>query len=131
MASHTQVSSDVKVVNLAQHPGNFSGGKIKFFLSFWGLFSSDPFYVKFLLGDFLEFVGSPPSASPPHNLRFSPSDQLALDGTIQEFLDFNIVEPCYPTSGPCYYSPYFPVIKPDDSARFFLNRKKLNPHVQY
>ena len=131
MASIIQVSSDGKEVTLAQHPGNFSGGKIKYFISFWRQFSSDPFYVKFLLGDFLEFIDSPPSASPPPNLRLSPSDQLALDVTIQEFLDFNIVEPCYPTSDPCYYSPYFPVIKPDGTARFILDLSDFNPNVLY
>ena len=72
-------------VNLAQHPGNFSGGNIKYFISVWRQFSSDPFYDKFLLGDFLEFIDSPPTASPPPKLRLPPSDQLALDVAIKEF----------------------------------------------
>ena len=129
--SPVQVSSDGKEVCLAQHPGNFYGGKIKDFLTFWRQFSSDPFFEKFLMGDFLEFIDFPSCPCPPPNLRLSQSDQLALDRTIQEFIDCNIVEACLPTSGPCFYSPYFPVIKPDDSARFILNLKKLNPHVQY
>ena len=129
--SPVQVSSDGKVVCLAQHPDNFYGGKIKDFISFWRQFSFDPLFHKFLLGDFLAFIEFPSNPCPPPNLRLSPSDQLALDKTILGFLDCNVVEPCLPTSGPCYYSPYFPVIKPDNTARFILNLKKLNPHVQY
>ena len=116
---------------MAQHPGNFSGGKIRLFLPYWSKFSSDPFFVKFLQGDFLEFIVSPPCACPPPNLRLSPSDQFSLDETIREFLGFGVVEPCFPTSSPCYYSPYFPVIKPDGSARFILNLKDFNYNVQY
>ena len=125
------MSSDGKVVCLAQHPGNFYGGKIKDFLSFWRQFSSDPFFDKFLLGDFMEFIDAPPGASIPPNLRLPLSDQLALDRTVQEFLDCHIVEPCLPATGPCYYSPYFPVIKSDGSARFILNLKDFNRNVHY
>ena len=84
--SPVQVSSDGKEVCLAQHPGNFYGGKIKDFLSFWRQFSSDPFFEKFLMGDFLEFIEFPSCPCPPPNLRLSQSDQLALDRTIQNLL---------------------------------------------
>ena len=97
--SPVQVSSDGKEVGVAQHPGNFYGGKIKDFLSFWRQFSSDPFFVKFLLGDFFEFIDFPSCPCPPPNLRLSQSDQLALDRTIQEFIDCQIVQACLPTSG--------------------------------
>ena len=42
-----------------------------------------------------------------------------------------IVEPCAPVSGPVFYSNYFPVLKPDGSARFILNLAPLNVNIVY
>ena len=79
----------------------------------------------------MDLIDFPSCVCLPPNLRLSDSDQAALDKIVQEFLDHHIVEPCLPSSGPCYYSPYFPVIKSDGSARFILNLKDFNRSVQY
>ena len=131
MESRIQVSSDGKEVSLVHCPVNFQGGKIKGFISSWKRFSSDPLFHKFLHGDLLDFLTFPICEALPPPLRLSPSDQAALDATITDFLLHDIVEVCSPSTGPCYYSPYFPVIKPDGSARVILNLSNFNRHVVY
>ena len=118
-------------MSLLHSPDNFQGGKIKGFISRWQDFSSDPQFRRFLDGDFLDFIDVPSCPVLPPNLRLTPSDQAALDCTVNEFLLYNIVEICSPAVGPCYYSPYFPVIKPDGSARFILNLRDFNRSVEY
>ena len=64
-------------------------------------------------------------------MRLSLAEQEALDVTVQNFLRMYIVEPCAPVSGPVFYSNYFPVLKPDGSARFILNLAPLNVNIVY
>ena len=82
-------------------------------------------------GNYVEFIDSPPVCDMPRTLRLNQSDQVALDKTIESFLKFGIVELCLPISGPSFYSTYFPVIKPDGSARFILNLERFNLSIQY
>ena len=93
--------------------------------------SSDPLFLRYLNGDFLEFNSIPCCEVLPPNLKLAPSEQAALDCTINDFLLHDVVEVCSPTTGPCYYSPYFPIIKSDGSARFILNLRDFNLTVEY
>ena len=43
----------------------------------------------------------------------------------------SILEQCAPVSGPVFYSNYFPVMKPDGTARFILNLAPFNLHIVY
>ena len=131
VSSATQVSPDGVPVLLANRPDNFLGGKIRKFAALWATYSSDPQYIKFVMGNFIEFVDSPPLCSGPRTLRLGHLEQAALDCTIKEFIEFGIVEQCAPTSGPAFYSNYFPVMKPDGSARFILNLEQFNLSIQY
>ena len=125
------MSLDGVSIFLNNRPDNFRGGKINKFSHIWEGLSSDPQFLKFVHGDYVEFIDAPPLCAMPRTLRLNQSDQAALDKTVMDFLKFGIVELCHPVSGPSFYSTYFPVIKPDGSARFILNLECFNLSIQY
>ena len=125
------MSLDGVPILLHNRPDNFLGSKLFRFADLWVTFSSDPQFLSFVYGDFIEFIDSPPACDVPRTLRLGHSEQMALDLTIEEFLRSNIVERCAPISGPCFYSNYFPIMKPDGSARFILNLERFNLSIQY
>ena len=125
------MSLDGVPVVLRNRPDNFLGGKIHLYVDLWATFSSDPQFLSFLGGDFIEFIDSPPFCDSPRPLRLGMADQEALDLTIGNFIHMKIVEPCAPVSGPVFYSNYFPVMKPDGTARFILNLAPFNLNIVY
>ena len=97
----------------------------------WSSLTSDSFILKYVSGECLDFTDLPLQVAPPRPLSFKPSEQIALDLAVNKFLCHGIVEPCEPSSGLCFYSNIFPVLKKDGSARIILNLSDLNVHVEH
>ena len=83
--SALQVSLDGVSIFLNNRPDNFRGGKIKQFSHIWEGLSSDPQFLEFVHGDYVEFIDAPPLCAMPRTLRLNQSDQAALDNTVMDF----------------------------------------------
>ena len=126
-----QVSPVNLVCVLTNTKENFIGGKIFHAMHNWSSLTSDSFILKYVSGECLDFIELPLQVAPPRPLSFKPSEQIALDLAVNKFLCHGIVEPCEPSSGLCFYSNIFPVLKKDGSARIILNLSDLNVHVEH
>ena len=123
---------DVIKCDLVNTPSNFHGGKISQFLPLWLSLSTEKWFYFTLQGYIVNFTEIPVQLSRPRPLHFTTPHQLALDQSMQKFINQGVVERCSESiQGPCFYSNIFPVMKQDGSARIILDLSVLNKHVVY
>ena len=113
---------DVIKCDLVNTPSNFFGGKISQFLPLWLSLSTENWFYFTLQVYIVNFTEIPVQLSRPRPLHFTTPHQLALDQSMQKFINQGVVERCSESiQGPCFYSNIFPVMKQDGSARIILD----------
>ena len=117
---------DVIKCDLVNTPSNFFGGKISQFLPLWLSLSTENWFYFTLQVYIVNFTEIPVQLSRPRPLQFTTPHQLALDQSMQKFINQGVVERCSESiQGPCFYSNIFPVMKQDGSARIILDLSVL------
>ena len=100
-------------------------------MALWERLTRNQSVLDIVRGDAFHVDEVPFQDSVPRELKLGVREQLALDEAVIDFLACNIVEPCLPKSGDCFYSNIFPCIKSVGPARIILNLSELNLFVDH
>lgn len=100
-------------------------GRLKYFLNNWKEFTSDARILEWVEGLKITFCKKVEQDKTPIPKVLSEIELVQMKNAIGALLAKGAIEPCKPCKNQ-FLSSYFLVPKPDNSARFILNLKKLN-----
>ena len=109
----------------------FEAGRLKYFITEWEKYTSDPHILQNVKGMKINFIDDPPVQNYlPYELRLQENEMLAIDLEIDRLLEVGVIKYSQHEVGE-YVSTVFTRAKKDGNFRMILNLAKLNEHVEY
>lgn len=122
-----EVSLNNRLLVLAN---NYSAGNVRNHVKFWETLTSDPNVINIIKYGLVLKFDSFPSPRPPFVYNLNSTDASLVDSEVASLLTKGAIQPTSVYEDD-YFSPVFPRINKDGSARLLLNLSSLNEHVQH